>query len=100
LPNIDGGSRGTGQAGAHLPFGASWPIEAADPFRAARARCRMGQRPAHIVPPAYLSRSPPVPAPGPAKDSGAGARPTGEAAGRPEPTRYGDWESKGIAIDF
>ncbi len=28
--------------------------------------------------------------------------PTPEAGGRngPEPTRYGDWESKGIAVDF
>jgi hypothetical protein len=41
-------------------------------------------------PPNYLSPSPPVPEPG---------------VGRPEeeersPTRYGDWEKKGIAIDF
>lgn len=48
------------------------------------------KRPAHVKPPAYLSPSPPVPEP---------------AAGRPEeeersPTRYGDWEKKGVAIDF
>jgi hypothetical protein len=27
-------------------------------------------------------------------------RPAGEPAGRPEPTRYGDWERRGIAVDF
>ncbi len=48
------------------------------------------KRPKHIQPPDYLSKSPPLPAPAP---------------GKPEeeersPTRYGDWEKKGIAIDF
>jgi hypothetical protein len=48
------------------------------------------KRPKTLKPPAYLSKSPPVPKPAP---------------GRPEeeersPTRYGDWEKKGIAIDF
>jgi hypothetical protein len=48
------------------------------------------KRPAHVKPPKHLSKSPPVPAP---------------AEGKPEeeersPTRYGDWEKKGIAIDF
>ncbi len=48
------------------------------------------KRPKHIKPPGYLSKSPPVPTPAP---------------GKPEeeersPTRYGDWEKKGIAIDF
>ncbi|HEY6663305.1 MAG TPA: DUF1674 domain-containing protein [Sphingomicrobium sp.] len=47
-------------------------------------------------PPAYLSPSPPVPkprAPGPAEP------PAGEEQ-RLEPTRYGDWEKKGVAVDF
>ena len=54
-----------------------------------------GERPAHIKPPAHLSPSPPVPTPGP-------AAPSPEAGGRDglDPTRYGDWERKGIAIDF
>jgi hypothetical protein len=48
------------------------------------------KRPKRPPPPGHLSPSPPVPKPGP---------------GKPEeeelsPTRYGDWEKKGIAIDF
>jgi len=51
----------------------------------------------HVKPPAYLSKSPPVPksAPEPVDPS----KPAGEEA-RPDPTRYGDWEKKGVAIDF
>jgi hypothetical protein len=53
----------------------------------------MGQRPAHVKPPAYLTKSPPVPTP---QDKRSGqADPLGL-----DPTRYGDWELKGIAIDF
>lgn len=54
----------------------------------------MGKRPDHVKPPAYLSRNPPVPAPEEA--------PPAPAAGPDphEPTRYGDWEHKGIAVDF
>ena len=46
--------------------------------------------------PDYLSKSPPVPHPEPAAD---GIPPDGEEK-RLDPTRYGDWEKKGIAIDF
>jgi hypothetical protein len=46
--------------------------------------------------PAYLSKSPPVPEPAPVKDA---PPPAGEET-RLDPTRYGDWEKKGIAIDF
>ena len=53
------------------------------------------ERPKHEKPPAYLSKSPPVPEPE-AVEPGA---PAGEE-GKPDPTRYGDWEKKGIAIDF
>ena len=53
----------------------------------------MAKRPAHVKPPAYLSKSPPVPAPE------AIHLPPTDPLGR-DPTRYGDWESKGIAIDF
>jgi hypothetical protein len=53
----------------------------------------MGKRPDHVKPPAHLSKSPPVPRPDPL-----------EKKPEPEeglsPTRYGDWEKKGIAIDF
>lgn len=53
------------------------------------------KRPSYIRPPAYLSPSPPVPAPaGPLERI-----PVGEE-GRLDPTRYGDWEKKGIAVDF
>jgi hypothetical protein len=54
------------------------------------------KRPKHLEAPAHLSTSPPVPEPVPVAPS---APPTGEEE-RLEPTRYGDWEKKGIAIDF
>ena len=54
------------------------------------------KRPKHIVAPSYLSPSPPVPEPEPVRDA---APPSGEEQ-RLDPTRYGDWEKKGIAIDF
>jgi len=53
------------------------------------------KRPKHLDPPAYLSPSPPVPEAGPASD----APPEGEEE-KLDPTRYGDWERKGIAVDF
>lgn len=54
-----------------------------------------GERPLHLKPPAHLSKSPPVPQP-------AEAAQAAESGGRngPDPTRYGDWENKGIAVDF
>ena len=52
--------------------------------------------PQRLKAPAYLSKSPPVPKPEPRADSEA---PAGEER-RLDPTRYGDWEKKGIAIDF
>jgi len=54
------------------------------------------KRPKHLDPPAHLSPSPPVPQPEPIHPS---APPAGEEE-RLDPTRYGDWEKKGIAIDF
>ena len=53
----------------------------------------MGQRPPHVKPPAHLSKSPPVPAPEQRE------QPKDDPLGR-NPVRYGDWEHKGIAIDF
>lgn len=53
----------------------------------------MAKRPAHLKPPAYLSPSPPVPAPEPIEPHAK------DPLGR-DPTRYGDWELKGIAVDF
>ncbi len=48
------------------------------------------RRPDWVKRPAHLSPSPPVPAPGtPATPDEALS-----------PTRYGDWERNGIAIDF
>ena len=52
----------------------------------------MGQRPPHVKPPAYLSKNLPVPKPEQAERA---ADPLGL-----DPTRYGDWERKGIAVDF
>lgn len=53
------------------------------------------KRPPHVKPPAHLSKSPPVPAPEPVRDTEESGGPKGR-----EPTRYGDWENKGIAWDF
>ncbi|MEO6432969.1 MAG: DUF1674 domain-containing protein [Sphingomicrobium sp.] len=53
-------------------------------------------RPTNVKPPRHLSKSPPVPAPQP---HGETAPPEGEE-GKLDPTRYGDWEKKGIAVDF
>ena len=53
------------------------------------------RRPAHVKPPAHLSPSPPVPTPAPPAAKAEGGGPKGL-----EPTRYGDWEQKGMAIDF
>jgi hypothetical protein len=52
----------------------------------------MGQRPAHVKPPAHWTPGPPAPAPEPMKRE---VDPLGR-----DPTRYGDWELKGIAVDF
>ena len=53
------------------------------------------KRPDHVKPPAHLSPSPPVPAPATVDPP----PPAGEED-RLDPTRYGDWEKKGIAVDF
>ncbi|PTS83261.1 DUF1674 domain-containing protein [Sphingomonas sp. HMWF008] len=57
----------------------------------------MAARPPHVKPPAYLSANPPVPQPDPVPVKGQSAK--GDSDGL-DPTRYGDWELKGIAIDF
>lgn len=54
------------------------------------------KRPKHLEPPAYLSPSPPLPKPDPGSEQ---PPPAGEGD-RLDPTRYGDWEKKGIAVDF
>ena len=58
----------------------------------------MAARPPHVKPPAYLSKNTPVPAPDP-KPEPRDTRDTRDHLGL-DPTRYGDWEHKGIAIDF
>ncbi|MFT3977154.1 MAG: DUF1674 domain-containing protein [Sphingomonas bacterium] len=50
----------------------------------------MSKRPAHVKPPAHLSPNTPVPRPAPATPGPADR----------DPTRYGDWELKGVAVDF
>jgi hypothetical protein len=55
----------------------------------------MADRPPHLKPPAHLSKSPPLPDPQPPVEGEEWGGPKGE-----EPTRYGDWENKGIAWDF
>jgi len=54
------------------------------------------KRPKHLKAPAYLSPSPPLPKPQPLEPA---PPPAGEEE-RLDPARYGDWEKKGIAIDF
>jgi Protein of unknown function (DUF1674) len=54
------------------------------------------KRPVHLDPPAHLSSSPPLPVPEPVESPPPRA---GEEE-RLDPTRYGDWEKKGIAVDF
>jgi hypothetical protein len=54
------------------------------------------KRPKHLDPPAHLSPSPPVPEP---EALELPMRPRGEEE-KLDPTRYGDWEKKGIAVDF
>jgi hypothetical protein len=54
------------------------------------------KRPKHLDPPPYLSKSPPLPEPAPVEDR---QPPEGEEQ-KLDPTRYGDWEKNGIAIDF
>ena len=54
-----------------------------------------GQRPPHVKAPAYLSKSPPAPKPEAAAETQEHGGPKGK-----EPTRYGDWENKGICWDF
>jgi len=55
----------------------------------------MPERPPHVKAPAYLTPSPPVPAPKEARPEAESGGPKGK-----EPTRYGDWENKGICWDF
>jgi Protein of unknown function (DUF1674) len=55
---------------------------------------RATKRPAYVKAPAYLSKSPPVPQPEPMVRKGE------PDPDRLDPVRYGDWEYKGIAIDF
>lgn len=52
----------------------------------------MGKRPDHLKPPAHLSPNTPVPAP-----QAPERKP--DPLGR-DPVRYGDWELKGVAVDF
>jgi hypothetical protein len=57
------------------------------------------QRPPNVKAPAYLSKSPPVPEPDPIDAPAKEETETGGPKGK-EPTRYGDWENKGICWDF
>ena len=53
-------------------------------------------RPPNLKPPVWTLENPPVPTPEPiAQPDEHGGRKDGM-----DPTRYGDWESKGMAIDF
>lgn len=55
---------------------------------------RATQRPAHIRPPVHWTNSP-LPQPEPMREDRAEDQPGGR-----DPVRYGDWELKGLAIDF
>ena len=53
------------------------------------------RRPEWVKPPRHLSKSPPVPKPEAPREA-----PEHGGQDGPEPTRYGDWEQKGICRDF
>ncbi|NJR77759.1 DUF1674 domain-containing protein [Sphingomonas corticis] len=53
----------------------------------------MGKRPDHVTPPDYLTPNTPVPEPA------EGTRQQDDPLGR-DPVRFGDWELKGVAVDF
>ena len=55
---------------------------------------RATKRPPYLDAPAYLTKNTPVPVP---KKMVPGSEPGRETL---DPVRYGDWENKGIAIDF
>jgi hypothetical protein len=55
----------------------------------------MGQRPRHVKPPSHWTKGESAPPPEPAEEGEESGGPKGE-----EPTRYGDWENKGICWDF
>ena len=55
---------------------------------------RATKRPAHLDLAYELPASPPVPKP----ENVAAVQEPGRT--KPDPVRYGDWENKGIAIDF
>ena len=55
---------------------------------------RATKRPAHLQPPAHWTNSP-LPSPAPIRVDKAEDQPGGR-----DPVRYGDWELKGLAIDF
>lgn len=57
----------------------------------------MAKRPDHVKPPAHLSKSPPVPTPDPLDSMRETER---DPDGSLNPTRFGDWERKGVAVDF
>lgn len=65
-----------------------------------------GERPAHVKAPAYLAKSPPVPQADPLPEHGNEANDAKQFASQDhghsdqDPTRYGDWVHKGIAVDF
>ena len=54
------------------------------------------KRPKHVKAPAHLSPSPKVPQP----EAAAPAVPPEGEETKLDPTRYGEWEKKGIAVDF
>ena len=54
---------------------------------------KAGERPAQVKAPAHLSPNKPVPEPDPLDKAE-------EITEKNGPTRYGDWERKGIAVDF
>ncbi len=54
---------------------------------------KAGKRPDHVKPPKHLTKNTPVPEPDPLEKAD-------EITENNGPTRYGDWEHKGIAVDF
>lgn len=76
-------------------YHAAMTDETTPPHETARAT----RRPVHVTPPAHWQKDdgPPTPAKVPFTPPEVGGR---EEKGMPDPVRYGDWERKGIAVDF
>lgn len=74
---------------------ALWPQTSYNIAMADENTPRATQRPPHVRAPAHWQRDDGPPAP-----RAVAHEPQSPKGDMPDPTRYGDWELKGIAVDF